>query len=173
MSGHKFLSVSEAANFLHGTPEDVIRWVMEDRTLTAWLVSDHGSATSFELRGLPRYRVSDTGAVTDRFHDGRAVGNLRFDPVEVNRYLAEWSKAVAAAVPLTELLAETPAAAATGEGSKKWTPERLTELKTYRDAHGTKKAAERYGISGSRVRALLPSEKPRAAPFSSMFHRLK
>lgn len=44
--------------------------------------------------------------------------------------------------------------------AKKWTPERLAELAEYRKKHGTKAAAERFGISPARVRTLLPSEKP-------------
>lgn len=72
-----------------------------------------------------------------------------------------------------ESQAEAPAVGASGEGSKKWIPERLAELMEYRAAHGTKKAAEKYGISDSRVRALLPTMKPKATPFASMVHRLK
>lgn len=43
---------------------------------------------------------------------------------------------------------------------KKWTPEKLTELKSYRDKNGTKKTAEHFGISEQLVRKKLPSEKP-------------
>lgn len=44
--------------------------------------------------------------------------------------------------------------------AKKWTAQRLAELAACRKAHGTKAAAERFGVSPARVRELLPSEKP-------------
>jgi hypothetical protein len=42
----------------------------------------------------------------------------------------------------------------------KWTDEELAALRDYRDKHGTKAAARQFGISESRVRQLLPTEKP-------------
>lgn len=68
--------------------------------------------------------------------------------------------------------AEAPAVGAPA-GGKKWTAERLAELAEYRAKHGTKKAAETYGVSASRIRELLPSGKPKATPFTSIVHRLK
>jgi hypothetical protein len=38
----------------------------------------------------------------------------------------------------------------------KWTPELLAEMKKYREAHGTKATAAKYGISASLVRAKVP-----------------
>ena len=43
---------------------------------------------------------------------------------------------------------------------KRWTEEHLEQLGAYRKAHGTKKAAEHFGVSEARVRQLLPSDKP-------------
>jgi hypothetical protein len=37
----------------------------------------------------------------------------------------------------------------------------LTELRAYRKAHGTEAAAAHFGITGSRLRQLLPAEKPK------------
>jgi hypothetical protein len=45
-------------------------------------------------------------------------------------------------------------------GRKKWTPEKLAELRDYRDKHSTNAAAKKFGISDGRVRQLLPTEKP-------------
>jgi len=45
---------------------------------------------------------------------------------------------------------------------ERWTDEALAELRAYRDEHGTRAAAERFGISESRIRQLLPAEKPAA-----------
>jgi hypothetical protein len=45
------------------------------------------------------------------------------------------------------------------EERKKWTPEKLDDLRAYRDKQGTKAAARQFGISEARVRQLLPTEK--------------
>jgi len=47
-------------------------------------------------------------------------------------------------------------------GGKKWTDEELAELRAFRDEHGTKATAQKFGISEARVRQLLPAEKPAA-----------
>ena len=54
---------------------------------------------------------------------------------------------------------------------KVWTPEKLAELRAYRDKQGTKKAAEHFGISGARIRKLLPSDKPKQKGYSAFTHR--
>lgn len=51
--------------------------------------------------------------------------------------------------------------------AKRWTPERLDELRAYRKAHGTKEAALWAGISEARVRELLPGEKQPLMGFSA------
>lgn len=48
---------------------------------------------------------------------------------------------------------------------KRWTPEKLEELKAYREKHGAKKTAAQFAISGARVRQLLPGEKSKSMPF--------
>jgi len=45
---------------------------------------------------------------------------------------------------------------------KKWTDEKLAELRAFRDLHGTKAASRKFGITEARVRQLLPTEKPTA-----------
>jgi hypothetical protein len=47
-------------------------------------------------------------------------------------------------------------------GREKWTDERLAALRAFRDEHGTKAAARKFGISEARIRQLLPTEKPPA-----------
>ena len=54
-----------------------------------------------------------------------------------------------------------------------WTPERLDELHAYRAAHGTKEAAEHFGVSTARVRQLLPTGKPATKGYSAFTHRPK
>lgn len=56
---------------------------------------------------------------------------------------------------------------------KRWTPEKLAELKSYRDKHGTKKAAEYFAISEQLIRRKLPSEKPQPKGYSAFTHRIK
>lgn len=65
----------------------------------------------------------------------------------------------------------TPAPVVTG--GKKWTPEKLAELKTYREAHTMPETAVKFGISEQRIRDLLPSKKPKAKPFAGLIHRMK
>lgn len=56
---------------------------------------------------------------------------------------------------------------ATAGTSKVWTDERLEQLRAYRETHGTKKAAKHFRISTSRVRALLPGNKPAPKGYSA------
>lgn len=55
---------------------------------------------------------------------------------------------------------------------KKWTPEKLAELKAYREAHTMPETAAKFGISEQRIRGLLPSAKKKAKPFAGLIHRL-
>jgi len=50
------------------------------------------------------------------------------------------------------------------EQRKKWTDEELARLRAFRDQHSTKAAAEKFGISESRVRQLLSTERPCREP---------
>jgi hypothetical protein len=50
----------------------------------------------------------------------------------------------------------------------RWTPEELKKLGTYRDEHGTKRAAKQFGISSARVRKLLPRDTPPQRWFSAI-----
>jgi hypothetical protein len=56
---------------------------------------------------------------------------------------------------------------------KRWTPERLAELKACREKYNTKEAARQYGISTALVRKLLPSEKPQPKGYSAFTHHIK
>lgn len=67
-------------------------------------------------------------------------------------------------LPPPDVVAGTP---------KTWTPERLEELSAYRKTHGTKKAAAFFRVSESRVRALLPSEKPQLKGYNAFNPNLK
>ena len=73
--------------------------------------------------------------------------------------------------------AATPAPVVTASASnapgKVWTPERLAEVKAYREKHGTKKAAEHFNISTSLIRQKLPSAKPKPKGYSAFTHRIE
>lgn len=78
-----------------------------------------------------------------------------------------------AAEPAPPTAAQAPAIAERPADAKRWTPERLKELQDYRAAHGTKKAAEWAGVSSTRVRALLPRDKPQPKGYSAFNPRVK
>jgi len=76
--------------------------------------------------------------------------------------------------PAPDQTAATPApVAATTSDDKKWTPKKLAELQAYRDVHTMRETETYYGISGARIRKLLPSKKPKATPFAGLIHRAK
>lgn len=74
-----------------------------------------------------------------------------------------------------ELAPPTAAPAIVGStaDAKRWTPDRLEELRAYRAEHGTKKTAEWAGVSPARVRALLPGGKPQPKGYSAFNPRVK
>ena len=83
---------------------------------------------------------------------------------------------VAMAATATTVPVLTPAQTAATPvvvSGKKWTDEKLTELKTYREAHTMPETAAKFGISEQRIRELLPSEKTKAKPFAGLTHRMK
>lgn len=57
--------------------------------------------------------------------------------------------------------------------AKRWTTEKLAEVKAYREKHGTKKTAAHYQVSEARIRELLPGDKPKPKGFSAFTHRMK
>lgn len=54
-----------------------------------------------------------------------------------------------------------------------WTPERLAELKAYRERKGTKAAALHFGISEALIRKKLPGKKSAPGGFSGFKHLIK
>lgn len=56
---------------------------------------------------------------------------------------------------------------------KKWTPEKLAELRAYRAAHTMADTAAHFGISQARIRELDPREKPKPKGYSAFTHRTK
>ncbi len=56
---------------------------------------------------------------------------------------------------------------------KRWTTEKLAELKAYRDTHKMTETVAKFGISEQLIRKKLPRGKPKATPFSELIHRSK
>lgn len=87
-------------------------------------------------------------------------------PPELERWLRARAKFPARNAAATDV-SDVPIEAAPSSNVR-WTPERLKELSEFRERHGTKKAAEHFGIAQARVRQLLP-KKPAASPANSAF----
>ena len=86
------------------------------------------------------------------------------------RLQAEAQALTASAAPVVTENASDGVELVTG---KRWTPEKLAELKSYREKHGTKKAAEFFGISEQFIRKKLPSEKPQPKGYSAFTYCMK
>jgi len=55
--------------------------------------------------------------------------------------------------------------------TKRWTPEVVEELVAYHAVHGTKKAAEKYGVHESRIRAVIQNNKPQPTANNPFGHK--
>jgi hypothetical protein len=64
----------------------------------------------------------------------------------------------------------TPAPVVAG---KKWTPEKVAELKAYREKYGTAKTAVHFKITTGYIRQLLPTGKPKPKGYSAFKHLIK
>ena len=80
-----------------------------------------------------------------------------------------WRKAMVRQLLQPQATTPSPAPVA----GKKWTPEKLAELKAYRDGHTMPETAEKFAISEQRIWQLLPSGKPKAKQFTGLIHRMK
>lgn len=56
---------------------------------------------------------------------------------------------------------------------KKWTAEKLAELKAYRNTNTMEDTAAKFNISKQRIRQLLPSANSKVTPYTSLIHRAK
>lgn len=84
-------------------------------------------------------------------------------------HVKDWDIAVTTPAP-SEHAATSAQVAGIG---KKWTPKKLAELEAYRESHTMPETAKQFSISESRIRALLPRNKPKAKPFGALIHRMK
>lgn len=149
----------------------------ERRIVESWAGELRKAAANGEIEPRDALSLLPLGAVpegwdwllslddADKFVAARGMGWTCTERAEWMRGQFTAIDDAAAAEPLpTAIEAGTP---------KIWTPERLDELRAYRDKHGTKKAAAWAGVSESRVRILLPGDKPQGKGYSAFNPRTK
>jgi hypothetical protein len=155
-------------------------WVMEALT---------GLCQRGELKCKPIQHVrrdAGTGDVVLQWRDYLIEAEpflewLAIQDLEPSRFIVAWCNANGVNPDKTENHEETemrqsPTVAASDsqpQSSKRWTSEFLEEVRAYREQHGTKSAAEKYGVSESLIRRKLPSDKPRQQGYSAFTHRAK
>ncbi len=98
-------------------------------------------------------------------------------PAPAHHQTSDVTDCEAVAAPVVTVQAEpAPAQNATPAPvvaiGKKWTPEKLAELKAFREAHTETETAKQFSISGARIRQLLPTGKPKKKPYSVFTHRI-
>lgn len=92
----------------------------------------------------------------------------------VTKRLMRQQESVAAVSAVTkDITTPTLSNVEPGQHSIRWTPERIAELKKFKDEHGTKDAAAHYQISAARVRKLVPTAPPVPKGYSAFNHRQK
>lgn len=142
------------------------------------LSSRPGAAERFR-----QYLESPAGSAAWRFWVATMGPIARLGPTgpgshddDLLRFIDQWAQGDATpddVVPLPALANDAASSATAAPVRTKWTPERLAALKAYRDAHGTKATALHFGIHASRVRQLLPGDRPRPSPFPGVVRRTK
>ena len=134
-----------------------------------------GYQTSIAFQGdLCRLESDGTEALVTMFaaHDGSLVKiepGLRVPLTELRFKRAE----IEATAEIINSTAPAQAAKPAPMAGKKWTPDKLAELRAYRDKHTMPETADKFGITEQRIRALLPSNKPQKKPYSVFTHRIK
>ena len=96
---------------------------------------------------------------------------LECPPMAADTPLRHWAPDAPEDEP--QAAAQETAAAGT---PRKWTTEARRALADYREKHGTEAAAKHFGITGARVRKLLPGEKAptkKATWYSTITHHIK
>jgi len=134
-----------------------------------------GYQTSIAFQGdLCRLESDGTEALVTMFaaHDGSLVKiepGLRVPLTELRFKRAE----IEATAEIINSTAPAQAAKPAPMAGKKWTTDKLAELRAYRDKHTMPETADKFGITEQRIRALLPSNKPQKKPYSVFTHRIK
>jgi hypothetical protein len=159
-----YWSVEEAVTLLLGREPSVVNSASLKKHQTSRFAQRHTKLLQIAQR-------SETLGSSDRVKPAAAVEwAILSGAVEPPPDLERWLRS-RARLPERKLASEAPTdvqVEAAPVSNVRWTPERLKELSEFRERHGTKKAAEHFGIAQARVRQLLP-KKPAASPASSAF----
>jgi hypothetical protein len=155
------------------TVKEIAVLQVHDEGLPKPSLSYHGAMAGF-LRALQRATIADTwckamqGAIDAgelRQTDGKITAtefkrwlDVQGDPPSL--LIQSWFALHAREPKAPESMGPHPE----DKERRRWTPEKLAELRAFRDEHGTKAAAEKFGISTSWVRQLLPTKKSRRKP---------
>ena len=154
-------SFAQAALEIGCSTTDVRSLVVEEKRLNAVFVTLMGHTEPY---GLQVIDVDDTGAVFDiskGYANPPRIGYLRIERDMLSAFLPP--------VTVPDRNSATPAPVA----GKKWTPDMLACLATYRGAHTMPETAEKFGITEQRIRQLLPSQKNQSEAVHGLVHRIK
>jgi hypothetical protein len=176
---HRLIASGAAAAVWLEPPPDASPEVIKAVFLGCWSGFIAPVLEGGDLKRIAFTRDSGTLSITKR-PDGKVIriepparfraDALRFSEASL-RHIAAHSAAVAGLRIKPQPVCGSGATPT--PGGKKWTPEHLEEMRIYRAQHGTKATGEKYQISTSRVRALLPGETPRPQGHSVFTHRTK
>lgn len=161
-------------------PGEVFTWQDSDGELDSMDTSENIRIVSRQNAVLEILRLIDQGEISplnmSLMPAAQPVPYEYFDRRIIRReQAAQILQRMFGTTPAPQPQAAAPEPAAGGT-AKKWTPEALRELANCREKHGTEGAAAHFGISATRVRQLLPSEKKTPAKHAgvSVFtHRIK
>lgn len=190
----QYLCFEEVASKLKCSIKKVRQLVIEDKSLRANRITPNGLVlTECGLDGHFPYdlnfncHLDDDGAITsDIYRTGTNgetekiqtlfVGYLRVECSELAQFITvagfvDLPNELTPTKTLATLPAQTTTLAPVVATGKKWTPEKLAELKAFREAHTEPETAKQFGISGARIRQLLPTGKPQKKPYSVFTHR--
>ncbi|MDI4632636.1 hypothetical protein J7U46_06225 [Pelomonas sp. V22] len=143
---------------------------------------------SFEKPAAPAAFHSQYDGLRTLVQRSRALQGPQCTPIHVVEWAEEnqaikidpaLKRAASSAARLAPAVAKAeefqePAQRSPNGTAKKWSADDLAQLSRFREKHGTRAAAEEFGISEARVRKLLPKIKVAAAsPFAGLTHRIK
>ena len=152
---------------------DFARAIAQHHTLTATQV--HAAGLLMQAAAMRLFSAPIKALEGDR--DGDIPALDRDEYARAALVLCDRARSLAAHLPpgaAAELLRIAQPVSGVQAGTPKaWTPERLADLRACRKQHGTKKAAEQFGVSAARVRELLPADKLPQTIFSVFNPRSK
>lgn len=113
------------------------------------------------------WKSSNDKALLKAFEDAEAEWDAAYQAWLTKMVRCLLEPQAAAPAPVADSASSEPS------NGRVWTPEKLAEVQAYRDAHGTKAAAEHFKVSEQLIRRKLPSKKPTPKGYSAFTHRPK